>query len=106
MLERLADEATETRLAAAKELVLMLSDEPSADVANKALTRLIRGLCSPRKAARSGFFIALSETLRQLYGPSRKEIPDFEPNLHGLIKLVAELTKTEGRASGQVGYPR
>ncbi|KAK8206195.1 DNA polymerase phi-domain-containing protein [Phyllosticta capitalensis] len=101
MLERLADEATETRLAAAKELVLMLSDEPSADVANKALTRLIRGLCSPRKAARSGFFIALSETLRQLYGPSRKEIPDFEPNLHGLIKLVAELTKTEGRASGQ-----
>ncbi|KAK7565725.1 hypothetical protein BKA81DRAFT_386032 [Phyllosticta paracitricarpa] len=71
------------------------------NVANKVLTRLIRGLCSSRKAARSGFFVALSESLRQLYGPSRKEIPEFEPNLHGLVKLVAELTKAEGKASGQ-----
>ncbi|KAK7625651.1 DNA polymerase phi-domain-containing protein [Phyllosticta citricarpa] len=101
IFERLADEAKDTRLAAAKELVLLLSDEPSADVANKVLTRLIRGLCSSRKAARSGFFVALSESLRQLYGPSRKEIPEFEPNLHGLVKLVAELTKAEGKASGQ-----
>ncbi|KAK8178751.1 DNA polymerase phi-domain-containing protein [Phyllosticta citribraziliensis] len=101
IFDRLADEAKETRLAAAKELVLLLSDEATADIANKVLTRLIRGLCSPRKAARSGFFVALSETLRQLYGPSTKEIPDFEPNLHGLVKLVAELTTAEGKTSGQ-----
>ena len=46
--------------------------------------------------------MALTEILRLLYGPSSKEIPGLEPNLHGLVKLVAELTTVEGKATGQV----
>lgn len=100
--DRLADEARDVRLGAAKELVLKLSSDPPAELANKIIVRLIRGLNSSRKAARFGFFVALTETLRLLYGPSSKEIPGLEPNLHGLVKLVAELTTVEGKATGQV----
>ena len=100
----LADEARDIRLDAAKELVLKLSPEntPSAEVANKVLVRLIKGLCSGRKAARFGFFVALTEVLRQLYSPNAPELSGLEPNIHGLVKLVAELTQAEGRVSGQV----
>ncbi|KAH7058790.1 DNA polymerase phi-domain-containing protein [Macrophomina phaseolina] len=101
LFDRLADEARDVRLNAAKELVLKLSSSPTAELANKAIVRLIRGLNSGRKAARFGFFVALTETLRQLYGSSSKEIPGLEPNIHGLVKLVAELTTPEGKASGQ-----
>ncbi|KAB2569848.1 DNA polymerase V [Lasiodiplodia theobromae] len=99
--DRLADEARDVRLGAAKELVLKLSSDPPAELANKIIVRLIRGLNSSRKAARFGFFVALTEILRLLYGPSSKEIPGLEPNLHGLVKLVAELTTVEGKATGQ-----
>lgn len=102
VLDRLADEARDVRLDAAKELVLKLSSNPAAELANKVIVRLIRGLNSGRKAARFGFFVALTETLRQLYSPSSEEIPGLEPNIHGLVKLVAELTTPEGKSSGQV----
>lgn len=101
VLDRLADEARDVRLDAAKELVLKLSSNPAAELANKVIVRLIRGLNSGRKAARFGFFVALTETLRQLYSPSSEEIPGLEPNIHGLVKLVAELTTPEGKSSGQ-----
>ncbi|GME41256.1 DNA polymerase V [Neofusicoccum parvum] len=101
IFDRLADEARDVRLGAAKELVLKLSSDPAAELANKVIVRLIRGLNSGRKAARFGFFVALSEVLRQLYSPASKEIPGLEPNIHGLVKLVAELTTVEGKATGQ-----
>ncbi|OJD36988.1 dna polymerase v [Diplodia corticola] len=101
LLDRLADEARDVRLGAAKELVLKLSSDPPAELVNKIIVRLIKGLNSSRKAARFGFFVALTETFRQLYSPSSKEIPGLEPNIHGLVKLIAELTTVEGKATGQ-----
>ncbi|KAF2088415.1 hypothetical protein K490DRAFT_39843 [Saccharata proteae CBS 121410] len=103
LFDSLADEAREVRISAAKELVLKFSpeSEPDADLANRILTRLIRGLCSSRKGARFGFFVALTEVFRQLYGPSSISIADFEPNLHGLVKQIVELTQPDGKASGQ-----
>lgn len=100
----LAEESRDVRLSAAKELVLKLSSDPAAELANKVIVRLIKGLNSGRKAARFGFFIAFTETLRQLYSPSSKEIPGLDPNIYGLGKLVAELTTVDGKAPGQVRH--
>jgi DNA polymerase phi len=100
----LADNSNEVRLNAATELLLELSPakEPNPDVIDKVLRRLLRGLCSGRKAARYGFFIALTELLRQLFSVDSKYHGEGMPQLNGLLLMVDETTKSDGQASGQV----
>ncbi|TKA79190.1 hypothetical protein B0A49_02161 [Cryomyces minteri] len=100
--ENLADEAEETRKKAAKDLLLTLSpsQNPSTDVIKKALTRLIRGLCSGRKAARPGFFIALTEALRLLFGPESEAIPGLGLSVDGIVDEVNAKTQADASVDG------
>ena len=102
LYENLADEASDIRLKAAKDLLVQFSPEnnPSPELISKSLNRLIRGLCSGRKAARYGFFIALTELLRQFYGVD--SIPEGPPDLKDLVQLVIKLTHPDGKTAGQV----
>ncbi|KAI9680273.1 MAG: DNA-directed DNA polymerase [Bathelium mastoideum] len=98
----LAHEVGDVRLDAAKTLLDKLSSEsaPDAEVFAKVLKRLIRGLCSSRKAARSGFFVALTEYFRlknlQLPGESSTNKVEYI-----IQQYVDEGTTVEGGASSQ-----
>lgn len=100
----LAAESDETRLKATKEIVVQFlpENEPTAQALEKALNRLIRGLCSNRKAARLGFCVTLTELLRQVLGQTKKYIHDFNLDVNGIIELIVEKTKVEGNVSGKV----
>ncbi|KAH9845802.1 DNA polymerase V-like [Teratosphaeria destructans] len=98
----LADEVATVRLQATKNLIRILSEqsEQQIGVLEGALTRLIRGLCSGRKAARPGFSIALSEALRIAFELAYSG-KATQLGLDGLIDKVEGLTQPEGKASGQ-----
>lgn len=97
LYSNLSDEVKSVRLHAAAELVRILKTS-DASVYDRALTRLIRGLCSSRKASRSGFFVALTEVFR------------LQPNVQADLSLAAIVSKTESltlpdhKSSGQVRY--
>ena len=93
----LADEVQEVRIKAAGDLVKNLSTWTSDFAARQdaAEKRLIKGLCSGRKAARLGFSIALTEVFRQkLKSGEENELAD-------LLDRIAKLTQPEGNVSGQ-----
>ncbi|KAK3067923.1 hypothetical protein LTS18_000886, partial [Coniosporium uncinatum] len=98
LYEELASEVSSARIKAAKDLLLELSDVDQA-VVKKSISRLIKGLCSSRKAARLGFFVALTELLRQSFDA------EFQQNtavgVDELVELVTRTTSVEGKASGQ-----
>ena len=97
----LSDEVKATRLKAAAELVRSLRGTDPERI-GQALTRLVKGLCSSRKASRSGFFVALSEVL-PLAKDVEASIPSethFEPS--SLINKVESLTQPESTSSNQV----
>ena len=108
IFEDLASENEEIRLKAAK--TLLLKALPGADTSSeqliKILRRLIRGLCSGRKAARLGFSVALTELLVQILGPHGKEFPDLNLGVAELIKILEEQTNVGGSVSGQVPSPQ
>jgi len=93
--DELADEKHETRIRAAKNMLAQFTADKNPDFEgfDVALRRLIKGLTSPRKAARAGFFIALSELLRQSRG-SEKAAAKFG-NRKELLLQVDRLTKTD-----------
>lgn len=98
----LADERTDVRIKAAKDFVTEFTADknPDGESLEKAFTRLIRGLCSGRKAARPGFFIALSELLRQSYAGG---VPlNGLGHVGKLLEHINLLTKPEGDVPGQV----
>ncbi|KAF2101864.1 hypothetical protein NA57DRAFT_33871 [Rhizodiscina lignyota] len=98
--DNLADEVNVVRIQAAKSLLQQLQPPTSsAEDIQKALGRLIRGLCSGRKAARAGFFTALTELLRHIYVDPG--IASFPLTIKDIIKLGTELTQPEGKVSGQ-----
>ncbi|KAL9039795.1 MAG: hypothetical protein Q9180_002318 [Flavoplaca navasiana] len=66
---------------------------------SKVLRRLIRGLCSGRKAARHGFSIALTEFLYQHWGNSTSS--DASLQISELIDNLVKLTEATGKANGQ-----
>lgn len=101
--DRLADEKSDQRINAAKDLLeqLSIADSAEAQVDDNVLKRLIRGLCSGRKSARYGFFIALTEVLRQAYGSDSNINVDPSSKRH-LVSTIASHTKSEGKAVGQV----
>jgi len=104
LYDGLAAESDETRLEAAKQIIVSFSPEnqPTAQAVEKALNRLIRGLCSARKAARFGYCVTLTELLRLLFGQQDAPIEGLKIGINELINLVVEKTKVEGNVPGKV----
>lgn len=102
--ENLADDSPTVRLAAAKSLLAELSpeDAPNSEIIQKVLRRLIRGLCSGRKSARYGYFIGLTELLRQKFGPQHETSTKY--STRELVSTIISLTKAEAKVGGQVRY--
>ena len=102
--EDLANENEEVRLKAAHNLLSRCSPEssPTGEEVLKILKRLIRGLCSGRKAARLGFSVALTELLIELLGPTRTDVPNLDLSISELIGLLKDQTHIGGNVSGQV----
>lgn len=104
LYEDLAAESDNVRFEAAKQLIVKFSPEnnPTAKDVHNALSRLIKGLCSQRKAARVGFSLTLTELLREIFGPKRNLIEGLELDVAALINLIEEKTKVEGNVPGRV----
>ena len=100
----LAAEEDGVRLEAAKQIIVRFSPEnkPAAKEVEEALVRLIKGLCSQRKAARVGFSLTLTEFLRQSFGEKKSEIEGLQLDVASIIKLVEEKTKPKGNVPGKV----
>jgi DNA polymerase phi len=95
----LADEDADTRIKAAKDLLELLADA-SRELTEKTFKRLIRGLCSGRKAARYGFFVTFTELLRQKF-PDGAELPDGI-RLNDILPTISQLTQAGASSLGQV----
>jgi DNA polymerase phi len=94
----LADDVQAVRIKAAGEVIRNLSANSDLQVERieKAIARLIKGLCSGRKAARLGFSIALSEVLRLALDLKASGI-----TLKSITAKVAEFTTAHVTAGGQ-----
>jgi hypothetical protein len=101
----LAAEEDDIRLEAAKHIIVNFSPEnkPAAKDVEDALVRLIKGLCSQRKAARVGFSLTLTELLRQLFAAKQDGIEGLQLDVASVIKMVEEKTKAKGNVPGKVG---
>jgi DNA polymerase phi len=101
----LAAEEDDVRLEAAKQIIVKFSPEnqPAAKDVEDALVRLIKGLCSQRKAARVGFSLTLTELLRQLFAAKQDVIEGLKLDAASVIKMVEEKTKAKGNVPGKVG---
>ena len=73
----------------------------SGEQLNEILRRLIRGLCSSRKAARLGFSVALTEFLVELFGHDKKHVEGFQ-TLTELLETLKVQTHVTSNVSGQV----
>ncbi|KAL8753011.1 MAG: hypothetical protein Q9184_005553, partial [Pyrenodesmia sp. 2 TL-2023] len=100
--EDLANESEEIRIKAASALLSKFSGENDSTEEQlvRVVQRLIRGLCSGRKAARIGFSVALTELLSQRWGRSHGNGDDSYHILDLLDNLVKQ-TETTGKISGQ-----
>ena len=97
----LADLNETTRIEAAQTLLEKFSD-PSLTTPEQittALKRLLRGLCSSRKAARIGFSIALTEFLSQVFSFSETQ---RGINKSQVVQLLDEQTAPSDSVSRQV----
>ena len=101
--EDLANINDEIRLKAAQALLLKVAAEanPTAQEINEILRRLLRGLCSSRKAARVGFSVTLTEVFTQLYGPTSTRVTGVQ-SIPELIETLKIQTQTTGNVSGEV----
>ncbi|CAA9957360.1 dna polymerase protein [Pyrenophora teres f. maculata] len=99
----LAAEEDDVRLEAAKQIIVTFSpeSEPAAKDVEEALVRLIKGLCSQRKAARVGFSLTLTELLRQVFGDKTHKMQNLELDVASVIKMVEEKTKAKGNVPGK-----
>lgn len=95
----LANPDEEIRLKAAQNLLLKI-DSYTSEQLHEILRRLIRGLCSGRKAARIGFSIALTELQVQLFGP--KGANTTLASVSDVIETLDKQTSVGGNVSGQV----
>lgn len=100
IFEDLANENQEIRLKAAVALLSKYSGEATVEQIDKTFKRLIRGLCSGRKAARLGFSVALTEFLVEhcQTGSTRAEGLSVEY----VITTLIEQTRITGNIAGQV----
>lgn len=97
----LADDVRAVRVKAAVALIRKLETAPAAKVED-VLTRLVKGLCSSRKAARSGFSIALTEALRLAADVQKRVGEDTDLSNTAILQLVLSVTDTEGKLKSQV----
>ncbi|KAI4694578.1 hypothetical protein J4E81_006176 [Alternaria sp. BMP 2799] len=99
----LATEEDDVRLEAAKQIIVKFSPEnkPEPKDVEDALVRLIKGLCSQRKAARVGFSLTLTELLRQLFAVKQDAIEGSQLDVAAVIKMVEEKTKAKGNVPGK-----
>lgn len=103
--EDLANENEEIRIKAASALLSKFStekDNPKEELL-RVFQRLIRGLCSGRKAARIGFSVALTELLSQRWGQSHVNGAEYE-QISDLIGDLVNQTEVTGKISGQVCF--
>ncbi|CAG8051443.1 unnamed protein product [Penicillium olsonii] len=100
LYEDLASEKDDIRLKAAQGLVSQFTPDknPADEQIKKVLSRLFRGLCSSRKAARIGFSIALTEILTQVF-TSPRETSRF--GFADALKLWESQSNSSGSESGQ-----
>jgi DNA polymerase phi len=98
--EQLANEDEAIRLAAAHKLLTEVyrPDTTTAEQLDSVLTRLFRGLCSGRKAARLGFAVALTELLTEL---SKAKTPSATITQEEVITLFESSSTVKGGTSGQ-----
>ena len=101
--EDLANESGEIRLRAAQSLLQKLSvdNSPSKEKVTDVLTRLVRGLCSGRKAARLGFSVAFTEFLVQHLVDAAQNVSD-RLGFSEVLDLLIKQTEFGGKVSGQV----
>ena len=101
--EDLANVDENIRLKAAHTLLTKFVSEGNAtgEQLNEIVRRLLRGLCSGRKAARLGFSITLTEVLTELLGPTGKNVEGFQ-DIPGLIETLKTQTHVAGNVAGQV----
>ena len=101
--EDLASVDEKIRLKAAHSLLteFIHQEKASGEQLNEILRRLIRGLCSSRKAARLGFSVALTEFLIELFGHNHKHVEVFQ-NMTELLETLKVQTHITGNLSGQV----
>ncbi|KAG0160358.1 hypothetical protein PDIDSM_7885 [Penicillium digitatum] len=100
LYEDLASEKDDIRLKAAQTLVSQFTPDqnPADEQIKKVLSRLFRGLCSSRKAARIGFSIALTEILTQVFS-SPRETSRF--GFSDALNLWESQSSSYGSESGQ-----
>lgn len=105
LYEDLAAESDDTRFEAAKQLIIKFSPAaaPNAQAVKSALSRLVKGLCSQRKAARVGFSLTLTELLREIFSTRNNAIEGLDLDAASIISFIEEKTKIEGNVSGRVG---
>ncbi|KAL8652413.1 MAG: hypothetical protein Q9210_002697 [Variospora velana] len=99
----LANESEDIRIKAAHALLTRLSSDSIDGLReqfNEVLQRLVRGLCSSRKAARIGFSVALTELLSQRWGQHRDDGAHVL-NTAELIDTLIKQTEASGKISGQ-----
>ena len=101
--EDLANVDEKIRLKAAYRLLTEFVHEQKAsgEQLNEILRRLIRGLCSSRKAARLGFSVALTELLVELFGHTKKHVDGLQA-LPELLETLKGQTHVTSNVSGQV----
>ena len=101
--EDLANVDEKIRLKAAHSLLtgFICQENASLEQLNEILRRLIRGLCSSRKAARLGFSVALTELLVELFGHNNKHAQGFQA-ITELLETLKIQTHVSGNVSGQV----
>lgn len=97
----LSDDVKATRLKAAADLIRTLADA-DAEALDKSLTRLIRGLCSSRKAARSGFSVALIEILKLTTKSPAKGAEGVSLTLPAIIDKIVSITQPEEQSNNKV----
>lgn len=104
--EDLASVDEDIRLKAAQNLLtnFVAHGKSTGEQLNEIVRRLLRGLCSGRKAARLGFSVVLTELLAQLLGPNRRDVAGFQNALE-LIETLKKQSQVSGNVSGQVCGP-
>ena len=104
IFEDLAHEDVEIRLKAAKSLLSSVSDDknPARSDVETIVKRLIKGLCSSRKAARFGYAIALTELLLQLWGPDATQGEQLKLSISDILTLVENQTEIGGNVPSEV----
>lgn len=98
--EDLSNRDEEIRLKAAKNLLLSIHSYAREQV-HEILRRLVKGLCSGRKAARLGFSVALTELQVQLFGLDAVNKSSLATVLD-VIETLEKETRIGGNVSGQV----